>query len=503
MTKSTRHFEALDAPEPYDVCIVGPGIAGTVLALYLVRAGLKVLLIDAGAPAQASPSPREITGDTRYPTAAPKRWDGTCERLERSDFRAHPYDSRSNPWPIGYADLEPYYRRVEALFRVRGPSDSPHRILPVDDRVAGCKLETLIRLCGMDVRRVAAATPGAGRSFDPSRELLPEFIASRNGTLVTGVTAARLRTDANGRVIGAVCRKPDGSSKTARAQAYVLAAGPIETPRLLLLSRSQRSPRGLGNEHDRVGRGFSDQAIVTAYGRLALLSGWTMGTRPVHTEQFHRVFRRDGLGAIHPFIERLGPLAQTRFARGGFIQRFSAGVWAVRRVALGIACRIETMPGDHNRVTLSLAARDAFGDPVAHLDFNYSEKDLQLIAKVRAWLERWLDRFGATDTAQGEINWACNAGGTCRMGVDPSTSVCDANLRVHTTPNLYICGAAALPRSGALPTALTVAALACRLADHIAARTRWCARASARPKRASSTHSIAVPIPLVRRRPQP
>src|SRR5690606_30629003 len=110
----------------------------------------------------------------------------------------------------------------------------------------------------------------------------------------------------------AVCRSPDGTSKTARAQNYVIAAGAIDTARLLLLSRSQRFPLGVGNDSDRVGRGFSDQAIVKAYGRSAALAGRRTIPTMLHTEQFHQMFRRDGLGAVHTFFERVSTLEYVR-----------------------------------------------------------------------------------------------------------------------------------------------------------------------------------------------
>src|SRR5690606_28863689 len=204
------NFDALDSVEPYDVCVIGAGLAGSVLGLRLVRAGLRVLMIDsASLRGLRAPRPRrcEISGDTRYAAVAAKPWDGACERLERSDLRAHPYDDRSNPWPFGYADLEPHYRAAEQLLRVRGPSSRPNRSLPGRERRrAERKLETLIRQRGMEVRGVALATPGGNeRRFLPVRELLPELVVARTGTLVTGATVARLVADDNGRVVGALC----------------------------------------------------------------------------------------------------------------------------------------------------------------------------------------------------------------------------------------------------------------------------------------------------------
>ncbi|MFO7288007.1 MAG: GMC family oxidoreductase [Gammaproteobacteria bacterium] len=507
MKSHVSNFDAFDAVEPFDVCVIGAGLAGCTVALRLVRAGLRVLLIDSASLRELeSPRPRrcEINGDTRYASARRKPWDGACERLERGDFRAHPYDDRSNPWPIGYADLEPHYRAAERLLRVRGPFSRPNPCLPERKRRRGeRKLEAWIRERGMDVRSVALATPGTGRRFLPVRELLPEFVATRTGTLVTSVTATRLRTDDNGRVIGALCRAPDGTAKTARALSYVIAAGAIETPRLLLLSRTRRSPLGLGNERDRVGRGFADQAVVDAYGSLLPSAVcWPARSMLVHTDEFHRLFRRDGLGSIHPFLRSLDPLEHARRLGKGLPGRLSAVLTGWRRLSLAASCRVEIAPSDTNRISLSRASKDEFGDPIARIDFDFSHEDLRLIAKVRAWLERWLDRFGAIEKSQGEIDWADTPTGTCRMGVDARTSVCDASLRVHTTPNLYVCGGAVLPRVGALPIELTVAALADRLADHLVARARWCARSSARPQRAAEAHPVATPIPLVRRRPQ-
>lgn len=507
MRSHVSNFDAFDAVEPFDVCVIGAGLAGCLVGLRLVRAGLRVLLIES-ASLRDLEAPRarrcEINGDTRYASVPRRAWDGACERLERGDFRAHPYDDRSNPWPIGYADLEPHYRAAERLLRVRGPFSRPNRTLPERKRRRGeRKLEAWIRERGMDVRSVALATPGNGRKFLPVRELLPEFVATRTGTLVTCATATRLCTDDHGRVVGALCRAPDGTAKTARARSYVIAAGAIETPRLLLLSRTRRSPLGLGNERDRVGRGFADQALVTAYGELPRAVCWLGRSIPVHTDEFHRLFRRDGLGSIHPFLRSLGPLERARHLEKGVLGRLSAVITGWRHLSLAASCRVEIAPADTNRIGLSRAAKDAFGDPVARVDFDFSHEDLCLIAKVRAWLERWLDRFGAIEKTQGEIDWADSPTGTCRMGADPRTSVCDANLRVHTTPNLYVCGGAVLPRAGALPIELTVAALADRLADHLVARAHWCARSSARPQRAAEAHPVAAPIPLVRRRPQP
>ena len=323
MKRFVRNFAALDATEPYDVCIVGAGVAGTVLAVELVRAGLHVLLVESSSSPSGGverPSSSYETSGSAGRRAQPAGsridkshdWHGVCERLDPADFRAHPYNRQSNPWPICYADLEPHYRAAERAFRVRQAPPTPGRHLPRSaHKDADQAFAALLRRHGIDAKGAAHATPGdgektarpapgaahatpgAGRAVvSPSRELLPEFVAARTGTLVSGVTVTRLRTDGHGRVIGAVCRTADGVGKTARAQTYVVAAGALETPRLLLLSRSQRFPLGVGNDFDRVGRGFTDQAVIAAQGSIAYLGRRSSCPAPLHTEQFHQILRR-------------------------------------------------------------------------------------------------------------------------------------------------------------------------------------------------------------------
>jgi choline dehydrogenase-like flavoprotein len=127
----------LDATEPYDVCIVGSGPAGTVLANALAGRGVRVLMLESGRglrawltdPRLRSLARYEFSGDTDYPlTRTTSRvlggnsnfWTGRCERFHPSDFDRHGYTPPENPWPITYADLDPYYDQAERLLRVRG-----------------------------------------------------------------------------------------------------------------------------------------------------------------------------------------------------------------------------------------------------------------------------------------------------------------------------------------------------------------------------------------------
>ena len=105
-----------------------------------------------------------------------------------------------------------------------------------------------------------------------------------------------------------------------------------------------------------------------------------------------------------------------------------------------------------------------------HLIFNYQPDDLRLIERSRQLLHELFDRVGATDREEIEITWSRHHQGTCRMGADPRTSVCDPNLRIHDCPNLYLVGCETFVTGAAVPPTLTIVALAHRLGDHLLAR---------------------------------
>ncbi len=480
-TKSERRLEALDATEPYNVCIVGAGLAGCLLAVRFVRAGLRTLLVEAGdAPrrrAVGAPSDLascEYRGDADRGRRA--EWDGACERFDPADFETHPY-AAGRPWPLLPAELEPFYGRAEDTLGVtpgrraaRPPRD---RVARHRDRVLGA---VVAGAAGAAPRR-AVASRGT-RPYDPQRELLPEFVASPTGELVTGVRVARLLADRNGRIMGATCRARGGQEKTARAGAFVLACGAVETPRLLLLSRSRRFPQGIGNDHGQVGARIGGHALVHATGRLE--TGWPKAAAPeLVVPELHGLFHAGGLGSIRVLARREAgcgalPLPRTSLPTG--LQRLVPNALQPR---IALTCRVELGPSPSNRIGLSDTLADAAGDPCARVEAHYSERDRRLADKAVRLLERWLDRVGAGQRTRAGPVWDGPPFGACLMGASPARSVCDATLRVHSSPNLYVCGPEAFPTGGAVPAALTVAALAHRLADHLAARAEWCDRAAA------------------------
>jgi choline dehydrogenase-like flavoprotein len=143
----------------------------------------------------------------------------------------------------------------------------------------------------------------------------------------------------------------------------------------------------------------------------------------------------------------------------------------VFRAPLFIGANLEMKIDPNNRVTLSEHMTDRFGNPLAHLIHNFADEDLELIQRTGRLIRSWFDRLGAVNVFEAEVAWSRHHQGTCRMGDNAATSVVDSSLRVHECPNLYLCGSEVFTTGGAMPPALTIVALALRLADHLTTRT--------------------------------
>lgn len=492
------YLAPLDATEPYDVCIVGSGPAGTVLGTTLVRRGMRVLILESGRGLHAWFTDRSIrslarydfTGDTDYPLSRTTSrvlggnsnfWTGRCERFHPSDFERHAYTPPENPWPITYADLDSYYDQAERLLRVRGGPRSgfapPRRAsLPLPPSPDISFLKHLGSVLGVTFEESATATPTKTlRIFKVQREILPAFLGSERITLVMGASVTRLLAGPDGCITGAEVKGFDGTTKVARARCFVVSCGGIESPRLLLLSSSERFPNGVGNTHDRVGRGFNEHPNVSFTGTIPHSWGTLAPTNKIaRTHQYYSAFRAEGLGSVLPVIRQAWVLPNhiAKFRLANLPRTFVSGMGRVFRAPLFVGAGTEMSISPANRVTLSRTQTDLFGSPIAHLIMNYSEDDRRLLDRARGLLRGWLSRLQVAGVRELEVAWSRHHQGACRMGRSPATSVVDANLRVHETPNLYVCGSEVFVTGGAMQPSLTIVALALRLADHLADRLR-------------------------------
>jgi choline dehydrogenase-like flavoprotein len=493
-----RNLNALDSSEPFEVCIIGSGPAGTILGTSLVQRGIRTLILESGNglftwlfdKRVRRLAEFESTGDTDYPVSKTRGrilggtsnfWTGRSERFHPSDLEKNPYIPNDNPWPTTYDELDPYYEKAEKTLRVRGgpfseytpPRKSP---LPLPPKPDISYLKSLLGGVGVTVDDSPTATPARGvRFFQVQREILPDFLASPHAALICGATVTRLIPNSDRRIVGAEVRTLGGEKKIARAKIYVVAGGGIETPRLLLFSRSESFPSGIGNAYDIVGRGFNDHPGINLYGKIH--HTWSTiypSNKIARSHQFYNTFRSDGLGSVLLVFRQawIFPHHTMLWKISNIPKNMLSTITRIIRPTLYIGATIEMRVSDSNRVTLSEQMKDCFGDPLAKLTCNYTDEDLQTLNRSREIIKKIYKDLGATNVKEADLCWSRHHQSTCRMGDNPKTSFTHHNLHVHECPNLYLCGCEVFVTGGAMQPLLTIAALSYRLTDHLTKRVK-------------------------------
>ncbi|MGH7912055.1 MAG: GMC oxidoreductase, partial [Candidatus Dormibacteraceae bacterium] len=283
-----------------------------------------------------------------------------------------------------------------------------------------------------------------------------------------GCMALQVEVDEGGRATGVVYQEEaSGERRRQRARVVAVAGYSIETPRLLLNSISARFPGGLCNDFDQVGRYVMVQGASQTAGRFPTEQRTYKAPPPeVSSEQFYETDPKRG------------------FARGFSIQTVSPMPigWAEHVLADGhwgralreymrdynhwvtIGVLNELLPQAGNRVTLA-DEQDQHGMPVARFDHSLSENDHRNIAYSTSVIKDILQAAAAQDVLT--IHRYAHLIGGCRMGTRPENSVVDGNQRTWAVPNLYLADGSVCPTEGSANPALTIMALASRLADHL------------------------------------
>lgn len=430
-------------------------------------------------------------------------------RFHRHDFRMAslygvPEGSSLVDWPISAEDLAPWYDRVEAELGIAGDA-SRHRHeaargrdfamppLPPSPQTetltrgaAALGLQTLAPPLAINSikRDDRGACIGCGSCVGfpcPSgakngshNTFIARARASGRCELVTGVMVTRIETDAAGSVTGVSFSGSDGGIRTVRSKNVVLAAGAIETARLLLNTRSAREPDGIGNNTDQVGRHLQGHVYPQAYGLFDHVvhsstgPGVTIGT----TQFSHDNPGIVGGGLIaDDFV--MPPILFWKACLPPDLKRWGAEAKAFmrdnfRRV-LRLTGPIHEIPNPNSRVTVTTRVRDRWGLPVAHLSGTIHPESLRTALYMQQRAFDWLRASGATRLWGPTPTLSLSAGqhqaGTCRMGTDPATSVTDVSGRVWGHANLYVCDGSVHPTNGGFNPFLTIMAMSCRTAS--------------------------------------
>ena len=479
-----------------DVCIVGAGPAGLILARELTSRGRRVVLLESGGrnpdPVAQALCEGTTTGDTYdSPALTRHRQAGGTARvwntwfghemgakyvpLDAVDFEARAWWPLSG-WPFDRTHLDPYYARAQALcglgFRTYDGEEweSPDR--PRLDLAPGPFTTRVYQF-------------GPSRLFTEIH--LDEVRRARTVLLCLNATAVALERDPDARSVThvrAACGT--GPALRVRARLVVLAAGGIENARLLLLAK-------VGDESEMLGRCFmehprdvscrlvpADPRLLDRCGLYDLHqgAGGIVAGRLSLTDEARRRLELPAMSiTLQPLPRELRwPAAEAlRTLVRGPRERPRTGWWhggrtSRRLAAFELLINLEQAPDPDNRVSLG-GDRDRFGLPRAAIHWRWRAFDQQNLARIHAILAAELQRSGLgrieIDGAASPDPNAHHHMGTTRMHRDPRRGVVDEHARVHGIVNLFVAGSSVFPTGGFANPTLTIVALALRLAAHL------------------------------------
>ncbi len=425
---------------------------------------------------------------------------GEAHRLNPRAMRLRSAFGAGADWPLNFAALEPYYTLCETLIGVAGaPGDArwadaahlqpPHPLSP-----SSARLVEAGRSLGMTWQsncRAALSQPLDGRPpcnycgncargcpLGDKGSADVTFVRKAEATgrlqIETGAQVTQIATDRTGRV-RSVSFVQDGRATRLETPVLVLAAGAVQTPRLLLASG------GLGNGSGQVGRNFMETLHWASTGLAPDLANSHMG---LPADAICWDFNTPGAvpGAVGGC--RFSSAAQEQWLVGPIaygtrlIPGFGAALKRDLRTHFGTAISVgaigETLPDESCFVDLDPDNADESGMPLPRINATLTDNSLRLLHFMAAKSRELLGAAGVEMLAEEGGAWdrfhATHVFGTCRMGADSATSVVDAHGRAHDVPNLYIADASVFPSSGGGEApALTIQSLAIRTADRILA----------------------------------
>ena len=297
-------------------------------------------------------------------------------------------------------------------------------------------------------------------------------------------TVFRIETNAQGRVTEVVYLDADGQQQAQKAKAVILSANGAETPRLLFLSESNRSPDGLANSSGIVGKylmGNAHSITQAAFEHPLNEFKSVQVTRIVHDFYEHdpkRGFYGGGGMDARPFLDStpimhaLNGLPPKAPRWGREFKQMLRHYYTRKMAILGSTTSV---PLERNNITLDPTLKDEKGRAAIRMTYMDHEDDLAMATFLQDRAVEILGAAGAQEIWRDPVEGGtiqAHLLGTCRMGNDPATSVVDKYHRAHDVPNLFICDGSSFVSSGRGQPTMTIQALAFRAAEHIAGFAR-------------------------------
>lgn len=520
-----------------DFVVVGSGIIGSLVARKLALAGASVIILEAGPRvtrgelvARFRNSPRRSDWMSPYPPAAwaphpvyqPEpnnylmqagpypyaaeyirqvggttwHWAAHAWRNLPNDFRVKSLYDVGVDWPMTYEDLEPFYQEAEEIMGVSGapntgsPRKRPFPMEPVAEPYAMRRLRERL---ASDYQVVSNTTARNSRPYDGRPAccgnnscqpicpidaqyhggLAAEAAEGAGARLLPNANVYKLEHDEKGRIAAALYYDPDKASHRVAGKTFIVAANGIESPRLLLVSASDKFPKGLANSSDMVGRNLmdhpstsltfdADEDVWLGRGPQSPSSINTMRDGAFRSQ--HSPYRLDFTN-----ISRVDGATKSLIAAGIYGSELEKRLRFSAAREMNVKNVLEVLPDPEHRITLS-SEKDAMGIPKPEAHYAIADYTRRGHERSQQDFRRIAELMGGTNlrfSKDGDFANNQHICGTLSMGSDPKTSVCDQWGRAHDHENLFLASTGVLPTSATCNSTENGLAVALRAVAHM------------------------------------
>nr|WP_297786609.1 GMC family oxidoreductase [uncultured Allomuricauda sp.] len=441
-------------------------------------------------------------------------WGRHSYRWSDIDFAANKNDGVAVDWPVRYKDIAPWYDKVESYIGVSGenlglPQLPDGQFEPmmelncVEDHVRGKVAE---HFNGRVITAGRVAHINSDKKFEGDGRVRCQF---RNrcirgcpfGAYFSSVSSTLPAAEATGNmtlrpdsIVHEVIYDPNTKKATGvkvidretkeefefKAKVIFLCASAIASTSILMQSKSDRFPNGLGNDSGELGHNVMDHHFLV--GARGTFEGYEdkyyKGRKPngVYIPRFRNL---GGDSNMKDFIRGYGyqggasrgnyeeMVAEAAYGKAYKDAMMTPGGWNMSINAFG-----ETLPYHENKMTLDYDKKDQWGLPTVTFDAEIQENEYNMRKDMQEQAVQMLEKAGAKDVMPFNAPYALGLGihemGTARMGLDPKTSVVNGNNQVHGCENVYVTDGAFMASASCVNPSLTYMAFTARAANHAA-----------------------------------
>ncbi len=441
-------------------------------------------------------------------------WGRHSYRWSELDFEANKIDGHGVDWPVRYKDIAPWYEHVE---RYIGISGEPLGLPQLPDSIfepmmeLNC-LEQHVRekvaehFDGRVITAGRVAHINSDKRFEGDGRVRCQFrnrcirgcpfgayFSSLSSTLPAAEATGNmtLRPDS---IVHQVIYDPDTKKATGvkvidrvtkeefefKAKVIFLCASAIASTAILMQSKSDRFPEGLGNDSDQLGRNIMDHHLdVGASGKYdGFEDKYYKGRKPVgvyiprfrniggssNTDKFLRGYGYQGGASRQNWEDVIAEVSHGKDLKDAILK---PGGWN-----FGIGGFGEVLPYEDNRMTLDYDKLDQWGLPTVTFDAELKDNEFKMREDIKEQAVEMLTKAGLRDVEPHDETIGLGLGihemGTARMGRDPRTSVLNGYNQIHACKNVYVTDGAFMTSAACVNPSLTYMAFTARAANHAA-----------------------------------